>query len=257
MFLTLSQFHVLLLVMTILAIGVFISLFFVEAGYGKLISPQWGPTLSNKLAWMLMECPVFFIMLWFWSESPRQWNIAPLLFFIFFELHYSHRAFMFPLLIKGKSRMPLAIVLMGVVFNVINGYIQGEWIFFLAPEEMYTAEWLTTPKFIVGSIIFLMGMLVNWQSDYIIRHLRKANDTKHYLPKHGMYRYVTSANYFGEIVEWIGFAILTWSLAGAVFAIWTMANLVPRANSIYKKYQQEFGDEFYERPLKRVFPFIY
>ena len=58
-------------------------------------------------------------------------------------------------------------------------------------------------------------------------------------------------------MEWAGFAILTWSLSGLVFLIWTMANLVPRANSIYKKYKVEFKDEFDEHSLKRVFPFIY
>ena len=41
-------------------------------------------------------------------------------------------------LMKGKSRMPLAIMLMGVVFNVLNGLMQGEWLFYLAPEGLYT-----------------------------------------------------------------------------------------------------------------------
>ena len=124
-------------------------------------------------------------------------------------------------------------------------------------DDMYTAAWITTPQFIVGVLLFFVGMDINLHSDHVIRHLRAPGDTKHYLPKKGMYKYVTSANYFGEIVEWTGFAILTWSLSGLMFVIWTCANLVPRANSIYKKYQAEFGDEFYERPLKRVFPFIY
>lgn len=70
-----------------------------------------------------------------------------------------------------------------------------------------------------------------------------------------MFKYVTSANYFGEIVEWCGFAILTWSASGAVFAWWTFANLVPRANTIYHKYKAMFGNELENR--KRVIPFIY
>jgi 3-oxo-5-alpha-steroid 4-dehydrogenase 1 len=153
--------------------------------------------------------------------------------------------------------MPLSIMAMGILFNTINGYIQGEWIFFLAPEDMYTTEWLTTPQFIIGTIIFFIGMGINLNSDHVIRNLRAPGDTKHYLPKKNMYRYVTSANYFGEIVEWTGFAILTWSLPGLIFVLWTCANLVPRANSIYHKYKKEFGDEFNERKLKRIFPFIY
>ena len=96
---------------------------------------------------------------------------------------------------------------------------------------------------------------INTQSDHIVRHLRKPGDTNHYLPKKGLFKYVTSANYFGEIVEWCGFAILTWSASGAVFAWWTFANLVPRANTIYHKYKAMFGNELENR--KRVIPFIY
>ena len=92
--------------------------------------------------------------------------------------------------------------------------MQGKWIFYLAPETMYQSGWFTSPWFIIGTLLFFAGMLLNWQSDYIIRHLRKPGDTRHYLPQKGMYRYVTSANYFGEIVEWAGWAILTCSLSG-------------------------------------------
>jgi 3-oxo-5-alpha-steroid 4-dehydrogenase 1 len=100
-------------------------------------------------------------------------------------------------------------------------------------------------------------MYVNIRSDSIIRNLRKPGDTKHYLPKGGMYNYVTSANYFGELTEWLGWSILTWSWAGLIFFWFTFANLVPRANSIYHRYEKEFAEEFPQRRLKRVFPFVY
>ena len=108
---------------------------------------------------------------------------------------------------------------------------------------------------ILGVLLFFTGMGINWYSDYVIRHLRKPGDTQHYLPSQGMYRYVTSANYFGEIIEWAGWAILTWSLSGLVFLWWTVANLVPRANAIWHRYKEEFGDAVGNR--KRVFPFLY
>ena len=257
MLLTLSQFDLFLTIMVAIAVVVFIALYFVEAGYGKMISSKWGPAINNKVAWVLMECPVFIVLFYMWMQSDRQWNAAPLVFFLLFELHYFQRSFIFPLILKGKSKMPISVMMMGVIFNTLNGFMQGEWIFYLSPEDMYTAEWLATPQFIIGTLIFFAGMAINLHSDHVIRNLRKPGDTKHYLPKKGMYRYVTSANYFGEIVEWTGFAILTWSMPGAVFVIWTMANLVPRANSIYKKYKVEFHDEFDEKKLKRVFPRIY
>ena len=187
--------------------------------------------------------------------SARYNSIVPLIFFLLFQLHYFQRAFVFPFLLKGKSRMPLAIMMMGMLFNLLNGFMQGEWLFYLAPETLYTLDWLKTPQFIFGVLLFFTGMGINWYSDYVIRHLRKPGDTQHYLPLQGMYRYVTSANYFGEIIEWAGWAILTWSLSGLVFLWWTVANLVPRANAIWHRYKEEFGDAVGNR--KRVFPFLY
>ena len=252
------------IIMIILGVVVWVSLYFVDAGYGKMTSDRWGPAINNKIGWMLMECPVFLVVLYFWAKSPVRFNVPYLLFFLFFEFHYLHRAFIAPFLMRGKSKMPFAIMLLSVAFNLMNGYLQGKWLFELAPahpdyQNLYTVSWFSDWRFIAGTAIFFIGMAINWHSDYIIRHLRKPGDTKHYLPKGGMYNYVTSANYLGEIIEWMGWAILTWSLAGFVFFWFTMSNLVPRSHSIYNKYKKEFADEFDARrpKLKRILPFIY
>ena len=100
-------------------------------------------------------------------------------------------------------------------------------------------------------------MLINLHSDHVIRNLRKPGDTKHYIPRKGFYKYVTSANYFGEFTEWIGYAILTWSPAGVLFAVWTFANLGPRAKSLTAKYEQEFGEEYKRLNKKHIIPFIW
>ena len=246
-----------LLIMTIIAVLVFIALHFVTAGYGVFYNKKWGPAVPNKLGWILMESPVFIVMILLCIISERSTNIVCLIFLILFEIHYFQRSFIFPFLIRGKSVMPLSVILMGVVFNVLNAVMQGGWIFYVAPENMYELSWLATPQFIIGTFVFFTGMIININSDYIIRHLRKPGDTKHYLPKKGLFKYVTSANYFGEFVEWVGFAILTWSLSGAVFALWTFANLAPRAAKIYNNYKKEFGDELDTKKVKRIIPLIY
>ena len=243
--------------MSMIAVIVFIALYFVTAGYGVFYNKKWGPSIPNKIGWILMESPVFIAMILLCVFSERSTNVVCLIFLILFEIHYFQRSFIFPFLIRGKSVMPLSVILMGVVFNTLNALMQGGWIFYVAPENMYETSWLTTPQFIIGTLIFFAGMIINIHSDYIIRHLRKPGDTKHYLPKKGMFKYVTSANYFGEFVEWCGFAILTWSLAGAVFALWTFANLAPRAAKIYDNYKKEFGDELDTKKVKRILPFIY
>ena len=237
---TLHQFNIFLIVMAAIAAVVYVSLFFVDAGYGKFYDKKWGPSVNNKLGWVLMEAPVFITMLVLYLISDRRDDLVRIAFLFLFELHYFHRSFVFPFRLRGKSLMPLSIIIMGAVFNVLNALMQGGWIFFVSPSDYYSREWLTTPQFIVGFLIFLVGMYVNIQSDDIIRDLRKNGDSRHYLPKAGMFRYVTSANYFGEFIEWVGFAVLTWSWAGAVFAWWTFANLAPRATRIYAAYKKEF-----------------
>lgn len=250
-------FNIFLITMAVIAVIVFIVLRYVEAGYGMMYTKKWGPAVDNRIGWVLMEAPVFIVMALLWWSSSRRTEIAPLVMFLLFELHYFQRSFIFPLLIHTKGKMPLSIITMGIIFNVLNAFMQGGWIFYLSPSDRYPASWLGSPQFIIGSLIFLTGMIINIHSDSVIRNLRKPGDTRHYLPKKGMFQYVTSANYFGEFVEWTGFAILTWSWSGAVFALWTFANLAPRAAKIYKRYSKEFGDEFCEAKLKRIIPFIY
>lgn len=244
-------------VMLALGVVVFIALHRVTAGYGMMYNKKWGPTVGNRLGWLLMEAPVFVAMLLFWLLSPRRGEVAPGVMASLFLLHYFQRSFIFPLLIKGKGRMPFAIIAMGVVFNLINAYMIGGWLFWVSPEGTYPPSWLGSPLFILGTVIFFTGMAININSDHIIRSLRKPGDTRHYIPRGGMYKYVASANYFGELTEWIGYAILTWSLGGLAFAVWTFANLAPRARSIHRRYIAEFGDEYARLNRKYIIPFIY
>ena len=254
---TLHTFYLFLAAMALLAVVVFVALFFVDAGYGKFYNAKWGPSVDNHVGWVLMEAPVFVAMLLLWWLSDRRSDVVRLVFLLLFEMHYFHRSFIFPRKLRGHSRMPLSIILMGVLFNTLNALMQGGWIFFLSPESYYPTTWFASLPFICGTVLFFYGMFVNIQSDAIIRNLRQPGDTRHYLPREGMFRYVTSANYFGEFLEWTGFAILTWSVSGAVFALWTFANLAPRAARIYEMYSREFPDELDTARTKRMIPFIF
>lgn len=253
-----ETFSIFLWAMAAIAVVVFIALYFVRAGYGIFRTSSWGPALNNKLGWVLMEAPVFFVMLVLWLRSEVGFAMPQFLFLLLFELHYLQRSFIFPFLMKGKSRMPLAIMAMGIVFNVLNGLMQAGGLFYFNVQVPtgVGAAYLAQPHAIVGLILFLAGMGINWHSDRVIRQLRRPGDTRHYLPQKGLYRYVTSANYFGELMEWTGFAVLTASPAAWVFVWWTAANLVPRADSIHKRYIDEFGAEAVGK-RKRIIPFLY
>ena len=251
-----TAYYLLLKSMVAIAFVVFVALYFVKAGYGKFRTPAWGFSINNKTAWVLMEAPVFFTMAVLWLQSADPWLLPQLVLFLLFELHYFQRSFVFPLLLKGKGSMPVCIMLMGVTFNVVNSMMQAGGLFLFPPAEYADgAAYLIQPRTLAGIAIFFAGMAVNIHSDHVIRSLRKPGDTNHYLPERGMYRFVTSANYFGELVEWTGFAIASSTWASWVFVLWTAANLVPRAAAIYNRYAEEFGDVVYSR--KRIIPFVY
>lgn len=246
-----------IMAMACLAVVVFIALQRVTAGYGMMRAHGWGPSVDNRFGWVVMESPAFITMVFLWLLSQRRAEVAPAVMAILFLAHYFQRSFVFPMLMRGQSLMPWAIVAMGAVFNVVNAYMIGGWLFWVSPPGLYPLEWLASPLFVLGLIVFFSGMAINLHSDRIIRCLRKPGETGHKIPRGGMYRYVTSANYFGELTEWVGFAILTWSWAGAVFALWTFANLVPRAAALHKRYCENFGDVYRDLGRKRIIPFIF
>ncbi len=223
------------------------------APYGRHTTTTWGPLIDNKLGWFLMEFFVLVVLCCFLLTGSVKLNVASGIMVGFFAFHYLNRSILFPLRIKTKGKkMPLVIMLSAMGFNMMNGFLLG---YYFGNFADYTIEWLTDPRFIVGTVIFLIGMFINWQSDGILINLRKPGETGYKIPQGGLFKYVSCPNLFGEIIEWLGFAILTWSLPGLVFVIWTFANVAPRAISHHKWYLSKFTD--YPKQRKAIFPFVW
>ncbi len=244
-----------------LALVVFIVLFFQTAGYGQHYTKKWGWTVNNKWGWFWMEIPTVVIFAIYYMLGGFTTAVVPLIFLFVWNLHYMQRTFIFPFLIRGKDPMPIAIILMGFVFNGLNAYLQANWLFILAPTikpHFYQLNWLWDVRFIIGAIIFISGYTINLHSDRIIRNLRPKDSIEAFefkIPQGGMFKYVSCPSYLGEIMEWTGWAIATWSLAGLVFPVWTFANLMPRAWKNHLWYHEKFGDE-YPKNRKILIPWI-
>jgi 3-oxo-5-alpha-steroid 4-dehydrogenase 1 len=236
-----------------LGLVVFIALFFVAAPYGRHSRKRWGPVIGSKLAWVLMEAasPIVFAVCFFLG---RNFNITSVVFLALWEAHYFHRAFIYPFSLKGSARrMALSVVSMGLFFNLMNGYLNGRYLFTFSGG--YPTSWLTDPRFIIGVIIFVGGFIVNRQADDVLRGLRQPGESGYKIPYGRFYRWVSSPNYLGEITIWIGWALLTWSLVGAVFAFWTIANLLPRARANHAWYKANFPD--YPPERKALLPRVW
>jgi hypothetical protein len=241
----------LLAVWTALSLPTFFALLRTAAPYGRHARTGWGPRFPAWLGWIVMEAPAPVLMFVFWSTGPRTGDTAALAFLGLWLGHYGYRAFLFPLLGRGKkAAMPVSIAASAFVFNLFNGYLNGRWLFALGPER--GAAWIVDPRFVAGTLVFVAGFAVHVRSDVILRRLRRPDETGYGIPRGFLFEKVSCPNYLGEIVQWSGWALLTWSLPGLSFAIWTFANLAPRALSHHHWYQSRFPD--YPRGRRALIP---
>ncbi len=248
------QFYdVLLIAMFALAAFVFVALFFIIAPYGRHSRRGWGPQLNGRLWWVIMEAPAVIVFAVIFALGDRSMGAIPIIFLILWQIHYINRAFIFPLRTRGgKRQMTVLVVTAGAMFNALNAYLNARYTGSFGPG--YASEWMTDPRFIIGVLLFVTGFAINLHSDGVLRRLREPNETGYKIPHGGFYKHVSSANYFGEITEWCGWALATWSLPGLAFAVWTAANLVPRARANHRWYLSQFPD--YPRRRKALIPFL-
>ena len=233
------------------AVFIFVLLFFVSAPYGKFLRKGWGPDIKTKWAWLIMEFPSPSMMIFFFIIS-KQKSVPQIIFVIVWLSHYLYRTFIYPFSQSGKEKpYPLVLVFMALVFNFCNGFVNGYGVFNLTH---YTLQWLLSWQFITGVILFSGGFIINKISDEKLRRLRKESPLEYVIPKGWLFRYISSPHYFGEIIEWGGWAVMTWSLPGLAFFIFTFANIFPRAVTSHKWYKEHFSEYPIER--KAVIPFI-
>ena len=230
----------------LLAVVIFIALLFVAAPYGRYARSGWGYTMNIKMGWVIMEAAAPFIFAICFVLGSNTNTVTTLVFLGLWEIHYIHRAFIYPFGLRSRSRgVPLIIVGFGLLFNMINGYINGRYIFSFSSG--YTNEWLGEPRFVAGLILFITGFIINRRADQILHNLRKLGESGYRIPYGELYRWISCPNYFGEVITWLGWAVATWSLPGLAFATWTVANLVPRARAHHAWYREHFPDYPSER----------
>ncbi|MEZ5084209.1 MAG: DUF1295 domain-containing protein [Bacteroidales bacterium] len=226
----------------------------ITAPYGRHSKTNWGPMINNNIAWVLMEIPSLLVFSFFIIKADRFADKMILIAFMLWVIHYTYRAIIFPIIIKTKKKkMPVAIMLFAVFFNLINGFINGYWFGVLSPG--YSVGWFSDPRFVFGALLFLSGFVINQYHDKILLSLRKPGETGYKIPKGGLFKFISCPNFFGEIIEWGGFALMTWCLPSLSFFVWTFANLVPRAIDHHKWYLQNFDN--YPSKRKAVFPFLF
>lgn len=247
-------FNGLLMSWFVLAVLIFATLFYVVAPYGRHARKGWGPAVGNRLGWVIMESmsPLVFAICFVLGSNVK--TLTLLAFFCMWEAHYVHRSFIYPFGLRTTAKqMPVVVISIALLFNAVNAYLNGRYIFTFS--DGYSNEWLADPRFICGLVLFIVGFVMNRQADYVLRNLRSQDDVDYKVAYGGMYRFISCPNYLGEILIWVGWTVATWSLAGLSFALWTIANLVPRARAHHNWYRKHFAD--YPPERKALVPLLW
>lgn len=212
------------------------------------------------------------------EENEERHDYANIVLFAMFFIHYFNRCIVYPLRMKkGSSPVNLTVFSCAFLFCTINGFLQAQ---NYCQFQTYTINYHTNLHFRIGVTVWFIGFFINLQSDSILRNLRNHEDEidtsssssittshstktdciktitipKYKIPYGGLFNHVSCANFFGEILEWFGYAIASSSVAAWAFWFFVCANLIPRGIAHHKWYLQKFDE--YPKDRYAVIPFI-
>ena len=228
-------------VWTLLALALVPTQLKMAAPYGRHARTDWGPTMPNQLGWFLMELVSLVVFVGLFLSGPNEKTAPMWVFFALWTAHYVNRSLIFPWRTRTKGKlMPVAIAASAAAFNIVNAGLNGLYLGWFG--DVYPAAWLGDPRFIVGLVVFVVGAAINQWSDTRLIGLRANGGGGYKIPRGGLFEWVSCPNHFGEIVQWSGFALMCWNLPALSFAVWTAANLIPRAVSHHQWYRRTFPD---------------
>ena len=226
----------------------FAALFFIAAPFGKHeegSSGLWGFRVNARLAWLIMEMPNF-VAAPIFLFGAKGGSLVNAFFLSLFLLHYVNRTLIYPFRARLVKPMPFFVMMFAFVWTLFNGFCHGLWLGYEAQLDPSSGQ------FLLGVALFFLGLSINWESDEILMNLRKPGDSSYSIPRGSLFEYVTSPNYFGETLEWFGLAVASnFAWPSVAFAVYTFANLFPRAYATHTWYKKKFGKEY--PPERKIF----
>jgi len=135
------------------------------------------------------------------------------------------------------------------VIVTVNALINGYYLGWLWPA--YAVSWINHPAFLGGSILIILGFVIQISANIGIATNEEID--KHVLNS-GLHKIVFCPAYFGEILQWGGFAIITWSAPAAAAFCWMLPMLYMQATVQKHRYLHKFP----ELPMARkaLVPYI-
>ncbi len=217
---------------------------------GRYYTPGWW-AIKARTGWLAMETPAALACcgFYFWLAPAYSW--PALICILLWQVHYVHRGLIFPFrLSSGNKPFPVIAVPLAILFNTMNGFVNG-WALGHV-DHLQSVTWFGDPRFWIGLCVMIAGLYVNLRADTMLIHLRDDGSTGYKIPRGFLFEKVTAPNYLGEMMIWAGFAIMSWTLAGLAFALFTAGYMIPRALTHHRWYQETFPD--YPKERRAIIP---
>ena len=168
--------------------------------------------------------PVFvYIALWVEGGSPR--TLYHLAVFGAFLFHFVRRIFEVSFVNSYSRPTPLRAL---VIIASLYGGIAASCAFF---QVRTFSQPTSQPIFILGVLIFALGEVLNAYHHLLLARLRPLAVRTYGVPRGGLFGWVASPHYLGEILSFVGYAMMSGVLPVWGNAVVVTAYLGSRANS--------------------------
>lgn len=147
------------------------------------------------------------------------------------------------------------------IFNVFKNsahywFLSGaNMAYWICSPNSYAAQPLTPTTTLVmfaGLALYVVGELGNLNSHIVLGNLRSRGGTERGIPKGLMFGTVTCANYFFEVVAWIGILLVSRSLATLLFFIVAVVQLQAWANKKERALRADFPETYKQKKYTMI-----
>ncbi|OXA55676.1 steroid 5-alpha-reductase DET2 [Folsomia candida] len=213
----------------------------------------WEYPISSRFTWRFGFLPTVIVpwVVILFTPTPYLFNVTNLAGLMIYYLHYFNRSVIYPSQISDHATpSPVWFFVSMLTLTTGHTFVQAHHL--ANVQKPLGVSSLT----FVAIGISILGAWLNARHDWILTKLR-ARGKGYQIPEGSLFEYVSCPNYFGECLEWWGFALVTGGGRPQVmFAIFSTVFLVLRARFTHKWYHAKFGAK-YPRERKAIIPFVY
>lgn len=212
-----------------------------------------GPLLLYPLFYMQPR----FIYGDFLLSEPERW-VKEVQFsaLIAWSFHYAKRELETLFIHRfSHATMPLA----NLVKNSVYYWGFAAYVAYFVNHPLYTPP--AEDLFYTGMCLFYFMEIGNLSAHWTLRTLRPPGTKIRRIPHGGLFEFVSCPNYTYEILSWLGFNLMTRTVAGILFMTAGAIQMILWAQNKHRRYLGEFDGEdgrpHYPQNRKIIIPFLY